>query len=328
MERDYWIDQAKVIACFGVTYVHLVESMLKSDITPVLFHYRWIILTGHMTFVQLFFICSGYLYQKYSHVTSLKEWKTNVIKKMIMLGIPYFIFSTATWILKNISEQYINEKPDGLFESLFIRPIGQYWFLYTLFFLFIITPTFKSKKAAFSATGISILLRILSILSGDLIKIHIIGSVLENIYLFDAGMLISMYTFNVERKRIMAAIPGCLYLVISLFAIGKGNRFVNLGMEILACSTILIMFYKKDKIKWMDIMSQYTMAIFLMHTMFASVTRMILLKSGVENIHIHLLSGTILSIAGPIIAMKVLRIMKLDFIVNPKPILGHVFKQR
>ena len=64
--REKWVDDVKVIACILVVVGHFFQSMVKASILPDSGLYEWFITTVYYFHVPLFFICSGYLYQKYS----------------------------------------------------------------------------------------------------------------------------------------------------------------------------------------------------------------------------------------------------------------------
>ena len=146
--REKWVDDVKVIACILVVVGHFFQSMVKASILPDSGLYEWFITTVYYFHVPLFFICSGYLYQKYSEVNSLESWHRNIAKKMLALGVPYATFTTATWVLKKVFSSSVNDQIGSLGDTLFLHPTAPYWYLYALFFIFLLTPTFKSVKAA------------------------------------------------------------------------------------------------------------------------------------------------------------------------------------
>ena len=161
IKRDIWVDNVKVVACVLVVLGHFFQSMVKSDILSNSSFYRWFIDTIYYFHVPLFFICSGYLYQKYASIKSLKAWGTNIAKKLVALGGPYFVFSTVTWVLKRIFADSVNSQLGGLRETLFRHPASPYWYLYVLFFLFVITPTTKNRTKQIIMLLIATLLKIL-----------------------------------------------------------------------------------------------------------------------------------------------------------------------
>lgn len=56
--------------------------MVKATIIPDNDLYSWFNKTIYYFHVPLFFICSGYLYQKYSRIKNILDWKNNIIKKV------------------------------------------------------------------------------------------------------------------------------------------------------------------------------------------------------------------------------------------------------
>ena len=148
MDREKWVDDVKVIACILVVLGHFFQSMTKANILSSNDLYGWFNTTIYHFHVPLFFICSGYLYQKYSKVNSLKSWKKNVAKKSICLGVPYVTFTTVTWALKKMFSDSVNDQIGGLLDTLLLHPTSPYWYLYALFFIFLVTPTFSNVKRA------------------------------------------------------------------------------------------------------------------------------------------------------------------------------------
>lgn len=61
--REKWVDDVKVIACILVVLGHFLASVQSYAPGGVL--YEWFHKTIYYFHVPLFFICSGYLYQKY-----------------------------------------------------------------------------------------------------------------------------------------------------------------------------------------------------------------------------------------------------------------------
>lgn len=154
--REKWIDDVKVIACILVVLGHFFQSMTKANILPESDLYKWFNTTIYYFHVPLFFICSGYLYQKYSKVNDFKSWKKNVVKKALALGVPYVTFSTATWVLKTVFSSSVNDQIGGLGSTLLLHPTAPYWYLYALFFIFLVTPTFSTTKTAVVGLAVAV----------------------------------------------------------------------------------------------------------------------------------------------------------------------------
>ena len=164
-KREVWIDYIKVVACILVVLGHFFQSMMKASILPDNNLYQWFNTTIYYFHVPLFFICSGYLYQRYSHIDTFKTWKNNILKKLLYLGVPYFVFTFATWLLKTVFSSDINDKIGGLGYVLFIHPTSPYWYLYTLILIFVAIPTIKTKKGIEILSGVAIIGKLLQITS-------------------------------------------------------------------------------------------------------------------------------------------------------------------
>lgn len=166
-KRDYWVDHVKVVACILVVLGHFFQSMVKAGIIADNSLYQWFNTTIYFFHVPLFFICSGYLYQKYSRVDRVNSWYRNVFKKGLALCVPYFTFSTITWALKTVFSGFVNDQIGGLGGTLFLYPTSPYWYLYCLFFIFLITPTFVSKKTSLMGLIIAFAMKLVSLAGGD-----------------------------------------------------------------------------------------------------------------------------------------------------------------
>ena len=164
--REKWVDDVKVIACILVVLGHFFQSMTKASILLENDLYEWFETTIYYFHVPLFFICSGYLYQKYSKVNGVSSWCKNVAKKALALGVPYVTFSTATWVLKKVFSSSVNDQIGGLGDTLFLHPTAPYWYLYALFFIFLLTPTFKSVKAAAVGLVVALAAKCLFLIGG------------------------------------------------------------------------------------------------------------------------------------------------------------------
>jgi hypothetical protein len=278
----------------------------------------------------LFFICSGYLYQKLSRVDSVDAWVENIKKKLFVLGIPYVTFSTITWGLKTIFSNSVNNKMNGgLWETLLLKPTAPYWYLYALFFIFLITPTFKTLKGAGAYFVLSVIFKMIRLSLGEC-YFPLVSYVLSNEVWFMFGVLLHMVgiTKIVRRnKRICGVLGidlGCGFIILSVMICVDEIDFWGMSflMGILACAaTILIMAvvfdgHKQSKI-W-GFLARYTMPIFLMHTIFAATLRTVLLKMGVVSAVVHVVFGVGVSFAGPIMAAWVMEKNRwLAFFIYP-----------
>lgn len=322
--REKWVDDIKVIACILVVLGHFFQSMTKANILPENDLYKWFNTTIYYFHVPLFFICSGYLYQKYSKVTSVGNWYRNIVKKVLALGVPYATFTTATWVLKKVFSSSVNDQIGGLRETLFLHPTAPYWYLYALFFIFLITPTFNSVKEAAVGLVVALAAKGLILTGGD--GVYAVSTVLSNEIWFVLGMSICVFNVQLKGRRIQGTICGALFVILSVvvYTAKISGGVIPFAMGLLACVAVILMVAGAERRfgRGMDILAKYTMPIFLMHTLFAAPMRSVLLKLGIGSSVIHVVLGLGISFLGPIIAAWIMKKTKwLEFFLYPNKFL-------
>lgn len=324
--RETWVDNIKTIACILVVLGHFFQSMTKAEILPVNDLHLWFNQTIYYFHVPIFFICSGYLYQGYSRVDTVNAWWHNVLKKLLVLGVPYVTFSSATWILKTAFSNSVNNEIGGIFNTLLITPTSPYWYLYALFCIFLITPTFGNKKIAGIGLLIALAFKIMAIVGGGC-GIAAVSYILANEIWFVMGMYLCAVNFTEVLKNKKFAGIGCIGLVlfvglsVVVYRADTANNAVGFAMGILACVAILaiaIGAFGHGHGWILNFLAKYTMPIFLMHTLFAAPVRVVLLKVGISNTMVHVAVGLTVSFMGPVAAAWIMKKSKwLEFLLYP-----------
>ena len=320
-EREKWVDDVKVVACILVVLGHFFQSMTKADILPANDLYKWFNTTIYYFHVPLFFICSGYLYQRYSKVDNIHSWYKNVLKKALVLGIPYITFSTATWALKTIFSSSVNDQIGGLGSTLLLHPTSPYWYLYALFFIFLVTPTFRSVRATVIGLIVALIMKILILVGGGY-SVYAVSTVLTNEIWFVLGMSITAFDVKLKGRRTQGMVGGLTFLILSILVYVSDihNDVVAFILGLLTCASVVVLIasHENDFGRCMDFLAKYTMPIFLMHTLFAAPLRAVLLKLGITSAVVHVILGLAISFAGPIIAAWVMKKTKwLEFFLYP-----------
>ncbi len=325
--RETWVDNVKGIACILVVLGHFFQSMVQAELMPETELYAWFNGTIYYFHVPLFFICSGYLFQRTAKIDSLHAWGSHLLKKALSLGVPYFVFSTLTWLLKNAFSGQVNSQNEPYFTTLFLAPASPYWYLYALFFLFLFAVPFSGKRTALFALCAALAMKLLAAY-GLTTRIYALSTVFENAIWFVLGMNLCIFAeekANCGKKHLLygfAFLTAFLLLSVLVYRSEKAAHVVPLLMGLLGCAavTLLVMFFSQcgEQGRVMRFLTQYTMPIFLMHTIFAAGLRSVLMKANVTSLAMHTVSGLAISIFGPIVATMVLKKAKpLDVVLYP-----------
>lgn len=313
-DKEPWIDIVKWTACMLVLLGHFFQSMVKSGLMEAGALWQWFDHTVYLFHVPLFFICSGYLYQRNSHIVTFAQWKKNILGKLIALGIPYITFTVCSFILKNLFQGAVNEENNGsLLYTLFVEPMAPYWYLYILFFLFLVTPVLKSKKQALFMLGLSLFIFLFQ-QNDDIKAVFFIQGIARWEIWFLIGMLMCFYKIEskFEAKYFICSL---LLLPMTLWGYNKDIEIhfwvlYSLAGGILGCLFVMQQaFWLQNKVqeKFIIFSRNNTMPIFLMHTIFAAGIRSVLRKAGITNTVLHIVLGIGGSIIFPVISAEIMR---------------------
>lgn len=321
-KRETWPDAVKIIACVLVAVGHFTQSMITSGFIAGGALSGWFLMTIYSFHVPLFFICSGYLYQRYSRVTSIGEWWLNIRKKALVLGIPYFFFTLVTLALKAIAREDVNSIGGGPVETLLFHPTSPYWFLYTLFFVFLVVPTAVGQRSMLGILFAGLSLKIVSLIGGGVQMPYAISSMSANLIWFTLGMGLAFWNVTGALNRKTVGI-GALFAPLSIFVYALiPCEFAKLIVGIFACLFVVSLCvvttrgYQEGSL--FHRVAQLTMPVFLMHTLFAAGMRVLLLRLGVTSLALHVSLGLSASFFGPALAFFAMeRIGHLDFLVFP-----------
>lgn len=311
--RYNWIDSMKLFACILVVLGHLYMSMVSGGwIDETAVYYCLPIQMVYTFHVPLFFVCSGFLYQIKSVDYSMSSHIKNIKIKALSLGVPYFVFSIITILLKMVFASEVNNQATPMLRTLFWEPVAPYWYLYTLFFLFCLIPCFQNKKYLNWAFLIALMVKIVYVvLPWKVVLPDLISKLASNAIWFLFGMVL---TQNDVRKKMMnkwgtytALIMGGL-LSVMFYRHSNSSRAVQFVIAMLFVYSLTSLFiqmtYKKSKSNIADI-SRYFMPVYLMHTIFAAGIRIVLLKMGIHALGVHIVVGVIVSIAIPILVYEI-----------------------
>lgn len=312
--KEPWIDLVKWTACMLVLLGHFFQSMEKSGIMEETAFYQWFEHTIYLFHVPLFFICSGYLYQRNSAVTTIADWKDNVIRKLVNLGVPYAAFSTASFLMKEIFQGSVNEENTGsLFHALLFEPLSPYWYLYILFFLFLITPTFKKGKQVYTALALSALIYLFH-QNGMVKEIYFIGGVAHREIWFVLGMA---FAFCRDKIKFDVRYWGLSFLLFPISIMGYNKEmdmyiWIPYSLIVGICGCLLVLetsLFLNDKVpeKFILFSRKNTLPVFLMHTIFSAGIRSALCKIGITSLGVHVIFGIAGGILLPVAAAEIMR---------------------
>lgn len=311
MERNVLVDKLKGYACFLVLFGHVIMGIRLAGIPiPVFFEgVEQFIWSFH---VALFLFLSGVVYKETG------EWRGKGTKwrfighKLLNLGVPYVVFSVV-YILINCLVGQANTQ-SSMWDALMIwkTPVAQYWFLYSLFFLFCIWTCLSGLLKNWHITLIMVVIGYGLPFLG--IGLGSFDVVFYSAVAFGLGTCI--------RFSWLVKLPTIWKCVVIVAHVATGVLLIVYGLiETIVFKECMIVFGIYASILFISLLGEckpiarfllfvnkYSLQIYLLHTIFTAGVRIVLIRLHVTDWIIHVAVGTAcglgLSVAAAMIAKK------------------------
>ncbi|MGS2718547.1 acyltransferase family protein [Eionea flava] len=322
--RSDWVDYAKCIGIVLVVYGHVARGVYNAGIAMPESFYHWtdsIIYTFHM---PLFFFLSGLFFLN----TFQKKGGLRLsISKIDTVFYPYIIWSLFQGVIEATLSSYTNGTVSyaDVFHLL-VEPRAQFWFLYALFFIFIVSAilfTLLPKKAV--SVGLLVSL-VLYLLIGHVYVGAMPNHVFHNLLFFILGIAFFHY-FTLDA----AVVSRWFLLWLLLFVVGQYGFYLHeesLGVfsrvakvllivvSILLVVSIAYLGAKKPK-KWIVFVGTASMAIYVMHILAGSGVRIMLSRFlDIDSYIVHLLLGTLMAIIAPLLVFAFIKKYRIPFVFS------------
>lgn len=322
--REIWVDAVKGLACGLVAAGHGFQGLVAAGLMDASWPWAWFNDSIYCFHVQLFFLCSGYLWQRYGRSSGMPEHARAALGKIWLLGVPYVFFTVLSWVLKRLCAAWVNHGAGGLFRSLFVEPIAPYWYLAALALLFVLLPRMPGARAWMVLAAAATAAKAAGIAFGSAEWCFPARTVAQNAFWFAAGMGLAFRDAGVLCGRAMrraGSLCGLAFLAGTAVLAHGGipmYGWVRWGLGLLACAAVLVWAAGRTRAGFWEWMGRNALPIFLMHTLFASAIRMGLLALGVRSPWLHVPAMFAASVAGPLAAMNLLERMRLDGLLDPR----------
>jgi len=317
--REKWVDYAKAIGILLVVYGHVARGLVSAGLMADTDFYRYIdsiIYTFHM---PLFFFLSGLFL-----ISTLKSKGVGVAlgSKVDAVLYPYILWSLIQGVIEITLSNYTNGSVT-LTEvlSLFTEPRAQFWFLYALFFIFIVSFTLIS----FLGVRVLPVLFFLSIISYvyrfETHSVAAIDFLCSNSVFFLFGAIYQQYGLSKLSSTYTTLVIFVLAILGQYWFHYSGYDYLNKGFPLLILSTLSLISVVNISVAlsgynfiYFAYVGSSSMAIYLMHILAGSGARVILNKLlGVDYFILHLLIGTALGVFLPLMVLKAINFSKFQY---------------
>ena len=308
-----WVDRARGVGIILVVFGHVADGVYRAGIAfpPATFRLLYdAIYSFHM---PLFFLLAGlFFYRSWAQ----RGTAMLIRSKLDTILYPYILWSLVQGSIEVVASQYTNHRAS--LESvltLLWSPRQQFWFLYVLFIEFLLgclvcallprrwhfvvvilaaaafvfrssgphvgPPYYLAAESVFFFSGL--------LLGERLQRTHPPST--ATLTLTAVGFLAAQVAYALYRSGLPQTLQGLMELAVALISIAFVIAFSKLPAVALT--------------RWLALLGQQSLAIYLLHTIFASGARIALLKfMGLQRLDVHLAVGTTLGLLIPVLCAK------------------------
>lgn len=276
MQRLISFDIAKAICIILVVIGHYVP-----DYSP-----QWyvgvhdVIYTFHM---PLFMFASGFIYMATKKDIPYKDF---LLKKVKRLMVPYLSVSAIVITIKLLTEGHAYvENPVtwmSFVKMLYLPEAGYFlWFIWALWWMFVISPLFKTKQMRL---GLLVLAIILHYIPNFLPDVFCLRQVQGMLVYFILGAVCFDWKQQISFIRKVPA-----WCILGFFAIAEGMNLMDMGGQIsmllpylgiaaiMALSSLIEKWNHKNN-EWLMVVSSSSYIIYLFHTTFEGFAKAVVHK--------------------------------------------------
>lgn len=329
--RELWVDYAKAIGIMLVVYGHVARGICQS-FNSMNANFQLIDSVIYSFHMPLFFFLSGIFF-----VASTKK---HGHKKMLLSKIDTILYPYILWsLLQGMLEFWLSTYTNGqvtLTEvfSLLWEPRAQFWFLYTLLFCFLIASVIFRLLSINAAIffGISITTYLLH---DHFTSWSLTSMITNNLVFFALGIL-----FNKQSSQDTFSSPWTLVFFSLLFVACQYYFHITLNLSyhthsllslLLAIVSIFFVASLSSVLanliqsKFLAFIGSASLAIYLMHIIIGSGTRIALSKLlHVSNIPLHIMAGCMTGLLIPMLVFYYIKKTNTQWIFSA-PISNRIF---
>lgn len=284
--KTRWINIAKGLGIFLVVVGHFHPANSPAYWSAL----NTLIYTFHM---PLFFFISGYLY-KYTK----KNYANSLKVKFQRLGIPFLTIALIYFLLKLTASYFVKlDYPVTLNSILKLldNPVQSFvpllWFVHALLGIFLIYPILRSILRPLIILIISLLAAIL--VDSSQISVPFFSHAIRNMPYFAFGVVCIDYLNKINQYTLKFNKIFFLFLVVIIILNFTFQNLTHFTLEamsakylqgvmgilaVVSLSMALETRFESAQTRWIELVGICSMSIYLFHTIFESVIRIIFFK--------------------------------------------------
>jgi fucose 4-O-acetylase-like acetyltransferase len=305
-----WVDRARGIGIILVVFGHVADGVYRAQIPFPPRTFRLLYDTIYSFHMPLFFLLAGlFFYRSWARRGSLALIRS----KIDTILYPYVLWSLLQGSIEVAASGYTNHHTSlASVLSLLWNPRQQFWFLYILFVEFLLgclVCALLPRRWRFFVMVLAAAAFVFRSYGPHVGPLYYLAA--ESVFFFLGLTLREQLQSSSSPAAATIALSAAAFLGAQIAsALYRGELRPPLqGLLELAVALVSIAFViTVSRLpagavgRGLGLLGRQSLAIYLMHTIFASGTRIVLLKLlGVSRLDVHLVAGTTLGLAMPLL---------------------------
>lgn len=304
--RSAHIDTLRGLACLFLVFFHVVGD--TPEVGLVLPRTHWLhALNDAVSYVRmpLFGFIAGYVYALRPYQGDTGRFVKSKLQRLLLPVL------TVGTLFALIQARVPGAHPDpNPWWMLHIIPVAHYWFLQSLFLVFMVVMALEplgalATRRALLAVGI--VSAVLYAHWAAPIYLGLDGAV----YLlpfFLAGLACRRFEWKLALWRpAAAALLMAAALAVALNPAISASDRSNLPSLLLGLAAGFLLIQSNLQNRFLAWVGTYSFAIFLLHVFFTAASRIALRRMGVTDTYVLLVAGMLMGAAGPVVAALMIR---------------------
>jgi fucose 4-O-acetylase-like acetyltransferase len=308
-DRIKWVDAAKGIGISLVVLGHSLGGMIDSSMLSRSGGSAFFVRCIYVFHMPLFFFLAGMFVPRSAHRT----FHDYFLNKASVIVYPYFLWSVLEGSIQYFASPYTNNHIVASdLPKIIFQPIDQYWFLYTIFFMYVIywfVYHWRFSNSGFLIFGL--LLYAFEAFGLNIARWDVFHSFCSFLVYFALGAKaaetsIFAYLRMLNGVRLLGlAISGYVLIVVAA-AVGLSDLpfihavFAVAGTVATIASAMLLSHSSVSS--FLRILGVYSLEIYVSHTIFSAAARIAMPKAlGYSGAPLHVLVETTVGIGIPLL---------------------------
>jgi fucose 4-O-acetylase-like acetyltransferase len=315
------IDTLRGVACLLLVFFHVVGDSPAAGLKLAEEHWLHRI-NGVIAYLRmpLFAFIAGYVYayRPFQGQTSafVKSKAQRLLLPVITVGT---VFALVQASIPGTNNQM------GPWWMLHINPVGHFWFLESLFIVFMVVILFEQTKVLTTPSQVMLAWSSSALLFAlwDAPAQFGLGGAVYLMPFFLGGLASKRFEYDREQFMKIAVVGLALAAIYAALLHGEAAQ-PDLATVVLGLSASFLLLQSRIDNRFFACIGAFSFAVYLLHVFFTAGSRIVLTRLGVDDTYLLLAAGMVAGVTGPIIAaLLIKRVGVLNFLL-----LGHSLKPR